>query len=197
METTTTEPAFVESRTVDRLVRSALFAALIGALAFVSFPYPLSPAPVTLQVLGIFLAGIFLGPLWGPVSVGVYLLVGALGLPVFAGGTAGVGILVGESGGYLLSFPVAALAIGWIVHGGRTVQPPGSRGPLRLLGGMLVGIAIIHAGGVIGLMIVLSLTLWEAIVFGAIVFLPAEGLKIAAAFGIIRSDRLAATTNDE
>jgi len=67
---------------------------------------------VTLQVLGVFLAGIYLGPVWGAASLVLYLAAGAVGAPVFQGGSAGVGQLVGQSAGYLWSYPVAAAAIG-------------------------------------------------------------------------------------
>lgn len=192
METPTESVELVDDGTVENLVRAALFAAIIGAFAYVAFPYPLSPVPVTLQVLGVLLAGVFLGPVWGTFAVVLYVVAGMLGAPVFSMGTAGVGVLASERGGYILAFPVAAAVIGLVTHGGVEAVDISDRHTARLVVAMLAGIAIIYLGGVLGVMFVLSLGPWEAVVAGALVFLPAEAVKVAAALGIIKSDRLAA-----
>jgi biotin transport system substrate-specific component len=183
----------------ENLARTAVFAALMGAFAFVSFPYPLSPGPVTLQVLGVFLAGIMLGPVWGPVSIILYLLAGAVGAPVFEGASAGLGHLFGPTVGYLFSFPIAAFVIGVVVHGGFELDGYRDVSVPRLVAGMVVGTLIIYALGATGLYYVFNTTpnlpdwtVWKAIVSGALVFLPAEALKMAAAVGIVRSEFMAA-----
>jgi biotin transport system substrate-specific component len=181
----------VDDMTVKNIARAALFAALTGAFAYVSFPYPLSPAPVTLQVLGVFLAGILLGPVWGGAALVLYLTAGAVGAPIFSGGEAGLGSLVGPTAGYLWSYPLAAAAVGALVHG-RSVGSLEGIGVPRLLGAMAVGVGVVYAFGVAGQMVVLDLGLSTAIVTGALVFLPAEAVKMAAAVGIVRSDRLTA-----
>ena len=181
----------IQGDLVENIARMALFGALMGAFAFVSFPFPLSPAPITLQVLGVFLAGILLGPLWGSGAMVLYLLAGAVGAPVFAGGSAGLGVLLGPTGGYLLSYPLAAVVIGVVVHGGVDLREYQTAGLPRLVGGMLVGTGLIYALGVAGLMVALGLGPYEAFVSGAAVFIPAEAVKILAALGIVRSDDLA------
>lgn len=189
----TGERELIADEIVGNVVRAALFAALMGAFAYVSFPNPLSPGvPVTLQVLGVFLAGILLGPVWGLVAMIVYLLAGALGAPVFSMGQAGVGVLLGERVGYFLGFPVATGVIGLLVHGGQTVSAVSQRTTLRLVGAMAVGVAIIYLFGVLGLAVRLELALADAVMVGAIAFIPAEAVKMAAAIGIVRSERLAA-----
>jgi biotin transport system substrate-specific component len=188
----TTDTALVGDEVTNNVARAALFAALIGAFAYVSFPNPISPAPVTLQVLGVFLAGILLGPIWGGVACGLYLLAGMLGAPVFAGGAAGLGVLLGPTTGYLWSLPVAAFAVGVIVHGGLSLSDPEAIGLGRLVGAMVLGIVLIYTFGVAGMMIVQNLSLTEAFLAGAIAFLPAEALKIAAAVGIVRSNAIVA-----
>jgi biotin transport system substrate-specific component len=191
MATETDTVDVVDGNQVVNITRMALFAALMGAFAYVSFPYPLSPAPVTLQVLGVFLAGIFLGPVWGAAAMALYLVAGAVGAPVFAGGSAGFGVLLSPTGGYLLSYPIAAAVIGFLVHRGLDVRDPRGVG-LPLLGGAMVGgTAIIYAMGIVGLMVALGLGPVEAFMSGAAVFLPAEAVKIVAAVGIVRSDDLA------
>lgn len=193
MSTRTDAVELVGDETTANVARAALFAALVGAFAYVSFPNPLSPqVPVTLQVLGVFLAGILLGPVWGGASLVLYLVAGAVGAPVFEGGASGIGALVGPTGGYLWSYPIAAFAIGFVVHRGFTLRDPAATGVGRLVGAMLVGTAIIYAFGILGLAIVLDLSLVEATIAGAAAFLPVEALKIAAAVGIVENDRIAA-----
>ena len=191
MSTETNDTELVGGRTATNLARAALFAALLGAFAYVAFPYPFSPAPVTLQVLGVFLAGLLCGPIWGAAACGLYLLAGALGAPVFAGGAAGFGVLLGPTAGYLLSYPLAAAAIGTLAHG-RSPADPGSVHVVRLVVALVFGTVVIYACGVLGLALVQHLNPVEAFLTGAAAFLPAEALKIAAAIGIVRSDALAA-----
>lgn len=193
MATSSDSVELVGDEAVGNLARAVLFAALMGAFAFVSFPNPLSPAPITLQVLGVFLAGIMLGPVWGPAAMLLYLAAGAVGAPVFAGGASGLGVLLAEPTlGYLWSYPVAAAAIGLAVHGGSLGDYRDTSVPV-LVAAMVVGTVIIYALGIAGLMTVLGLGFVEAFTAGAAVFLPAEAFKIAAAVGIVRSDAIAAT----
>ncbi|WP_424017066.1 biotin transporter BioY [Halorientalis pallida] len=192
MSTDTDNVDLVDAAVVENLGRVALFAALMGAFAYVSFPNPFSPAPVTLQVLGVFLAGIFLGPVWGGVSIVVYLAAGAVGAPVFSGGGAGPTVLVGSTAGYLWSYPVAAFLVGLLVHGGLSVGDPREAGIVRLVGSMVAGTAVVYAMGVAGLMLVLGLGPVAAFMAGAAAFIPAEAFKIAAAVGIVRSDAFVA-----
>ena len=79
-------------------------ASIMAALSFIAVPLPISPVPITLQILGVMLAGLLLGPQLGTMAVCLYLIAGISGLPVFAGGAAGIGVLMGPSGGYLLGF---------------------------------------------------------------------------------------------
>jgi biotin transport system substrate-specific component len=192
MSADTEDVELVDAAVVENLGRVALFAALMGAFAYVSFPNPISPAPVTLQVLAVFLAGIFLGPVWGGVSMVLYLTAGALGAPVFSGVSAGLGPLFGRTAGYLWSYPVAAFVVGALVHGGLSVGDPRDAGLVRLVGSMIAGTAVVYAMGVVGLMLVLGLGPVAAFVAGAAAFIPAEAFKIAAAVGIVRSDAFVA-----
>jgi biotin transport system substrate-specific component len=193
MATETESVELVGEKAVENVARTALLAAVVGAFAYVSFPNPLAPSlPVTLQVLGVFLAGIFLGPVWGGASMVLYLVAGAVGAPIFSGGSAGVGMLLGYTGGYLLSYPLAAFLVGAVVHGGLDLRDPKSAGVVRLVAGMLVGTVVIYACGTLGFAIVQSVGLVEAFTLSALAFVPFEAVKIAAAVGIVHSDRIAA-----
>lgn len=183
----------VGDETVGNIARAAVFAALVGACAYVSFPNPLAPQiPVTLQVLALFLAAIFLGPVWGTASLSLYLVAGAAGVPVWAGGGAGVGALFGPTGGYLWSYPLAAFVIGLVVHGGLTLTDPRDASLGRLVGGMALGTVVVYAFGSLGIYLATPLGLTAAIISGSAAFVPVELVKIAAAVGVVRSDAIAA-----
>ena len=188
--TTTTNVDLVGEEMALNVARSALFAALTGAFAYVSFPYPLSPAPVTLQVLGVFLAGIVLGPVWGVVSMLLYLTVGAIGLPVFAGGGAGLGTLLGPTAGYLWSYPIAAGLIGAVVHRGTDLRDPADVSLPVIVGALVAGTVVIYALGVAGLVAIAGYELAGAVSAGALVFVPGEVLKTAVAAAIAKSGAL-------
>src|SRR5450759_290144 len=93
---------------VRELVTAALVAALLMAVSGLALP--VGVVPVTLQVFVVVLAALLLVPRWAAVSIGVYLLAGAVGLPVFSGMKGGLGVLVGPTGGYLWGFLVGAVA---------------------------------------------------------------------------------------
>lgn len=190
--TDTSEVDLVDDETTVNVARAALFAALTGAFALVSVTVPVTSIPFTLQVLGVFLAGILLGPVWGGAAMVLYLAAGAVGAPVFQGGSAGIGILLGgaPSFGYLWSFPLAAVVIGYLVHGSTEVRRPSSVSPARLVVAMVVGTIVIYAFGALGFMYVQDVGPEAAVLAGVVPFVPAEILKLLAALGIVRSDVL-------
>ena len=102
----------MEKRKLKGMVFAALFAALTGAVAWFKIPLPFTPVPITLQTLAVLLSGAMLGSYYGALSMIIYLILGSIGLPIFAGGSSGFGALLGSSGGYLLSYPVASFVIG-------------------------------------------------------------------------------------
>lgn len=124
------------------MLLAALMAALIAVIAQYRFFLPIAPnVPVTLQVLVVFLAGGLLGPAWGAASMALYLLLGAVGLPVFAGGASGLKVLVGLTAGYLWSYPLAAAVVGWLA--------PARKAPGAVKTGfaMLLALLVIYLGG--------------------------------------------------
>jgi biotin transport system substrate-specific component len=104
----------------------------VAVSARVSVPVPGSPVPQSLQTLAVVLVGAFLGARRGGLALALYLLVGALGLPVFADGAAGAAHLVGPTAGYLLGFVLAAMLVG------RSVEHDGRGGFLRAFFAMLL-----------------------------------------------------------
>src|SRR3989338_6422966 len=137
------------------LIFAALFAALTAAVAPFKIPLPFTPVPITLQTLAVLLSGAMLGPLYGAISMALYLIVGPLGLPVFAGGASGIGSLLGPSGGYLLSYPVAAFVIGMLMKGKRATKAL-AYGSFALVVGMVL---LVFLDSVLGLGV---LRLWDS-----------------------------------
>jgi len=187
MQQTDEQVDLVDEEYVVGLSGAALFAALTGALAYVSIPYPLSPAPITLQPLGVFLMAVFLGTKWGGLSAVLYVLAGGLGAPIFAGGAGGLGPLLGPHGGYLWSYPFAVALIGWLAYGKLGIGSPSGAGTTRLVGALAAGTAVIYAVGTAQMMLVTGLALVEAVIAGAIAFVPVEAAKIATVIGVVRS----------
>lgn len=162
------------------MVYASLLAALIAAGAYIAIP--IGPVPIVLQNLFVLLSGLLLGPRWGVASVSIYLLAGALGLPVFAGGVGGIGRFAGPTGGYLLGFLPAVYIIGLISNkaGGRMVFD---------VIAMVCGSIIIYIIGVSWLKILTNMTLAKTLAVGMYPFLPGDILKIAAAIPIAKALR--------
>jgi biotin transport system substrate-specific component len=98
-----------------RLAAGALFFAVLTAVAgLIRIPLPFTPVPMTLQTLPVIVAGMALGSWWGSYSQVLYILMGILGMPVFAGGGSGLEYLAGPTGGYLIGFLVAPIVAGKI-----------------------------------------------------------------------------------
>ncbi|MBQ3141111.1 MAG: biotin transporter BioY [Clostridia bacterium] len=164
--------------TLRQLVLSGVFAALIAVGALIRIPLPL--APLTLQTLFVLLAGMLLGPRAGAFSVGVYLILGLAGLPVFAQG-GGPGYLLQPTFGYLLGFVVCAWLVGRLTA--KQKAPPFA----RMLCAGLAGLGAMYVIGV-GYLLLISgvylkqpVGLWQAAVYGFAVFLPGDLLSCAAA----------------
>jgi len=161
-------------------VYASLLASLIAAGAYLTIP--IGPVPIVLQNLFVFLSGLLLGPRWGLASVGVYLLAGALGLPVFAGGVGGIGRFVGPTGGYLVGFIPAVYIIGWITE---KLKP---RVVFDVVA-MILGSMVIYFFGIAWLKALTGMTLEKTLIIGMVPFIPGDILKIAAAVPIAKALR--------
>jgi biotin transport system substrate-specific component len=161
-------------------VYASLLAALTAAGAFIAIP--IGPVPIVMQNFFIILAGLLLGSRWGLACVGVYLLAGALGLPVFAGGTGGIGRFVGPTGGYLFGYLPAVCVIG-------RISEKASRKTFFDAVAALCGTLIIYACGVPWLKLLTGMSWAKALSAGMLPFLLGDALKVAAAVpvaGVLR-----------
>jgi len=156
---------------------SAVFSVLTAIGAWISIPLPITPVPFTLQVFFVLLSGAVLGGRLGALAQIIYLLLGLIGLPVFAGGGSGPGVLVGPTGGYLLGFVLAAYLTGRIAEAKRFPCL------IRMTLASLAGLVPIYLLGEIGLWMWLRSSLTVLLMFGVIPFLPADIIKaIIAAY---------------
>jgi biotin transport system substrate-specific component len=155
------------------MVFASMFGAVTALGAYIAIP--LQPVPITLQTLFVCLSGALLGGYFGAISQVIYVLLGVIGLPVFAGGTAGPGILLGPSGGYLFGFIAGALVIGKLME---VKQQPGI---IWIIFAFVCGTAVIYGFGILQLSLVARLSLLKAFLTGAVPFLPGDLLKLIAA----------------
>lgn len=160
-------------RSLKGMVYASLFGAATAAAAYVSIPVP--PVPITLQTLVLFVGAALLGARLGALSQFVYLLLGIMGLPVFAGGKAGLGVLLLPTGGYLVGFVVAAFVVGFMVN---ARENPGFSWHVF---SMVLGTLMVYTLGILHLSLVAQIGLRKAIAVGALPFLIGDGLKILAA----------------
>ena len=156
-----------------RMVYAAMFGALTAIGAFIVIP--LQPVPISLQTFFCSLAGVLLGGYTGALSQIVYILLGIIGLPVFAGGKAGLGTLFGPTGGYLIGFIAAAFVIGKIMEARR------NPGMAWIVLALLIGNLVLYALGVLQLSFIAHLSVIKSLLVGVVPFLPGDLLKLTAA----------------
>lgn len=182
---------FVPKVTGQNLALVAVFAGLI-VLSTAPPEFTLATgAPITLQTLGVVLAGMVLGAWRGFAAATLYLLVGIANVPVFADGSAGWGVFIGPTGGYLWAFPLAAFAVGWIAERTRA-NANGVVSLSALMGAGLLSLPIVYAVGVPWLAHFYGVPLLTAseadgptaIKWGLLPFVVGDVLKVVAAAGI-------------
>ena len=154
---------------------SSMFAALTALGAYLIIPLPFTPIPLTLQTFFTYTSGAVLGKYRGALSQIIYIGLGCLGLPVFAGGKAGFGVLLGPTGGYLIGFVLGAFLIGFLV---RLKKKPGF---LMIIFSLVIGTLAIYSLGVVQLSIWMGITLRQALLVGMLPFVFGDALKIFVA----------------
>ena len=156
------------------LTNSSLFVALIAVFSWISVPIPLPffPVPVTLQTLAVLLAAAVMKR-QAIIPVLLYLILGALGLPVFHNGMAGLGVIFGPTGGYLIGFIPAVLAAGVAYeHTSREIR----------IVGLVLATAFIYLFGITWLILSTGMSASAALMSGMIPFLPGDLIKGVAVY---------------
>lgn len=161
----------MRNKSIQNMTKIALLAAIIAVCSIISFPLP-SGVPVTLQTFAIALAGFTLGWKFAPAAVGVYLMIGAIGVPVFAGFKSGFSVLFGVTGGYLWGFIFMAALCGAAVNKNKVLTIVLSA----------AGLAVCHLLGVIQFAFVSGSSPLNAFLLASAPYLIKDVMSVAIAY---------------
>lgn len=160
-----------------QMVSAAIFAAVLAVLSQIVLP--IGPVPFNLAVLGAYLSGCLMSPIWAVGSVGVYLLMGLIGIPVFAGFSGGPAVFFGPTGGYLAGYLFIALCTSFAVHRSGKIS--------RIFPAMIAGLAICYLLGTGWFMLVTGSGLGESLMLCVIPFILPDLCKAVVALILTRS----------
>jgi biotin transport system substrate-specific component len=173
----------------NKAVLAFMVACFTGIMAQIIIPLPWTPVPVTGQTFAVLMAGILLGRYWGGLSMVIYILVGLVGVPWFAGMHGGYTALIGATGGYLIGFILMALFLGYFAD--RYIQ---ARSFLPMLGLMLIAdFVLLYIPGLLQLGIWTQKTtgympgIWTLLLLGFIPFIIGDIFKIAGAAALTKT----------
>lgn len=159
-----------------QLVICSIFAAITSILAQISIPLPFTAVPLSMQITAIVITGLLLGAKCGVVSVVIYLLLGAIGLPVFTMFKGGINVLFGPTGGYLLAYPLMVFIIGYSKEkfgfGVKTVL------------NMLLALLLVYILGTIMFSVITGNTIAQSIILCVVPFVLPDLIKLVLAFSI-------------
>lgn len=154
------------------MILIAFFAALTGVLSQIAIPIP--PVPINLAMFSVFLAGSLLGSKYGALSQLIYVLLGAIGLPVFSSFSSGIGIIVGPTGGYIIGYIVAAWVTGWIIS-------KIGRKHVALIIAITTGLLLCYTLGTSWFMFITKTSLLQSLTLCVFPFLIGDAIKIIVA----------------
>lgn len=152
-----------DAKTLKSIIAAASFAAIISVANLMAFFLPGLAVPIVVQNMLAVLAGLLLGPLWGGLAVLAFLVLGAIGLPVFSGGAGGIQYMLGRTGGFLIGYLLASVLSGFIAGDKEKA------GAFRLSIAALSGFILIYACGIAWMSVSMGLSPIDA---GAKVLFP-------------------------
>lgn len=163
-------------------VRGMVFMAIFSALICVAAPFSVQvgPIPITLATFAIYLAGAILGGKRGMIAVIVYIMLGAVGLPVFSNFSGGFTALLGPTGGYIIGYIPLVFLSGIFAE----INSKKHRAVLNMIIGMLLGTIALYTFGTAWFMIMTKSSLGRALALCALPFIPGDGLKIVCVSAI-------------
>lgn len=168
-----------------QLVLSAIFAAILCVSAVFTIPLPFTPVPITLQVMAVMVCAAALDRRTALSAVGLYLLLGVCGLPVFSGMKSGFGVLLGATGGYLWGFLPAVFLISSL----QKAFPAKGRAVLQTAVFMALGLIAVYFFGTLQLMLFTGADLFSALAMAVLPFVAFDAAKIALAVPVAVSLR--------
>ncbi|RQO59447.1 BioY family transporter [Variovorax sp. KBW07] len=169
---TTTSGSIASSRSLSYIALFAALMAVFGLIPKIDLPFGV---PITLQSLGVMLAGCLLGPRRGFLAIALFLLAVALGLPLLPGGRGGLSVFVAPASGFLFGWMFGAFACGLLMR--RMAGATGTRLlAAAFLASVVGGIVVVYAFGIVGLSLVAHMTLSQA-ALAMLVFIPGDLIK--------------------
>ena len=159
---------------VTKLTYTAFFVALTAVLSFITIPLPFSLVPVSGQSLAVMLTGSILPVRQALWTMVIYLLLGSVGIPVFAGFGGGIGVVAGPTGGYLLSYLPAVLVIALLKRKSNKLG-------IFIMANLVGGIGVVYFVGVLWLSMVTGMSVEKAALAGALPFIPGDMVKVVIA----------------
>lgn len=156
------------------IIVCGLFASITTVLSQISIPLPFTTIPLTMQVFAIVLSGLLLGPRLGLISQIIYVLLGTIGIPVFAQMSGGFGIIAGPTGGFILSFPLLALIVGYFSKK--------YKGKLMVFVGMIIGLIVNYLVGTIQFCLITKMSFMAGLMACVVPFVAVDILKLILAY---------------
>jgi biotin transport system substrate-specific component len=178
-----------EQSLTNKVIIAFFMACITGIFAQIVIPLPWTPVPITAQTFAVLMAGVVLGRYWGGMSMLIYLALGIIGIPWFAGMNGGYGIIFSANIGYLIGFILAALFLGEISD--KNIKVRSFTPMLGLM--MFANFAIIYIPGLIGLSIFLYFvqgsipSIWTLLVMGLLPFVIGDLIKIVGTAGLTKA----------
>lgn len=165
---------------IRELCATGIFAAATVVLSQIAIPLPMTAVPLSLGVVAVYLSGMFLNTRCAALCQICYLLLGAIGLPVFAGFQGGLGRLFGPTGGYLFAYPVMAAMISFLLSRIPSGVRPGIGGYAWAFASVLGSLAVCYLCGTAWLSVSTQTPFTAALSMAVVPFIPVDLLKIAA-----------------
>lgn len=162
----------MKKNALSQITKSAIFVALLAIGGIVSIPIPMIRTPFSLQVFFVLLASLVLGPLYGSISVFAYILLGVIGIPIFAGMRSGPAVLFGPTGGFLIGFFVSVSVIAFLSK------------KLHLLISLLLGLLVIYLFGSLQYAFVANVSFGKSLLVAVLPFILTDCFKALLAYEI-------------
>lgn len=162
--------------TTKDLILCGIFASITAILSQISIPLPFTTVPLTMQIFAVMICGILLGPKLGFISQIIYILIGAIGMPVFAQMSGGISAIASPTGGFIISFPLVAIIVGYFSKKYNSVH--------LITLGMLIALVVSYAIGTLQFAFIMKMSFMEGLALCVIPFIAVDLIKIGLAVGI-------------
>ncbi len=156
------------------LIICSLFASITAILSQISIPLPFTTVPLTMQVFAVMLCGMLLGSKLGFISQIIYLAIGAIGIPVFAQMSGGPGVILGPTGGFLLSFPIISFIVGYFSNKGKS--------EISVVIGMVVALFISYLIGTFQFCLIMNVSFISGLMACVLPFIVIDIIKIGLVY---------------